>query len=831
MEGFILHIKKQITILYIILLVTLNGCSLESNKIDQSENMNQSDNKEILENEVKKSDSSNNNNIKDDNNLETKENEALLNKSDEENVSADKEITNNQSGLILSKKNNIEREYIDELWGYKNESDEIIIKPQFHSAQEFSEGLARVTYPKGGGGFIDTKGEMVFNFQFAEVSPFQDGKAKIDRDSYTGFLDKKGNLIHDKESELIPKKFKYRWGYITKDDEKIAIMSNFIEADEFINGIAVVKQRDGYAYINKKGEYIFKDLQEAYPFDTNKGLAKKNNEWAYYDENGTKIELKYNDSALAKITLGGKTGYLDQNKKIVKNEDISLKLWEYNGKYGYVDQNDRIVVTPKYYEATEIKNGIGMIKGNGNYFYKYWSYIDENGEEIIEPQFDEITEFGEKNVAAVKSNNKWGYINKKGEFIIEPILGHVEKFSDGQAKITYNDFNGTMNSDGNFIFDEDSKIIPYRFEINRGTYLYGYITKNDKKIVEMPKYKYAGEFQNGLSLIKDKEYLGYYNSFGQIQLEPKFLQIRNFKEEMAAVKTDGQWGFIDDEANIVIKPKYDYVNDFEENRAKVVEKNNYAYINKKGEIVDDFKTIESIQKYSFENIDELLDIINNYIYVADEELSEQMIIDLISVLRSNKMKDYDNFKRNGEYTNNLFNYYIKDNQIYYADHFVDYNAIKENYGVYLSEEFNRYLAYAYESKNNPWYFDAVISIPIEELANRLLKYEDFVNNHQNFPLVSTLYDELFNITKVFIYPYSGNMSGIFIKWNNQPNEELLEAYQVILDSNLNAPIAKEAIGKIVNALNKSDDNSFDDFDLNELGDETILKMKETYNNK
>lgn len=34
-------------------------------------------------------------------------------------------------------------------------------------------------------------------------------------------------------------------------------------------------------------------------------------------------------------------------------------------------------------------------------------------------------------------------------------------------------------------------------------------------------------------------------------------------------------------------------------------------------------------------------------------------------------------------------------------YFIDYNAIKDNYGEYLSEKFNRYLEYEYESKNNP----------------------------------------------------------------------------------------------------------------------------------
>lgn len=817
-----MHIEKRIIVLLIISLVTLNGCSIESNKTDQSESIEHSNEKETLESKVEESESSNDSNMPDDNNSNTEKNDNSINQSDEENISSEKQVTNNESGLYPFKKNR--------LWGYKNDENEIIIKPQFIEANEFSEGLAYVQgVPNVGPGLVNTKGELLLlDFYAHEVFPFKDGKAKITRDSYTGYIDKKGNIIYEKEAQLIPTKLRFSWVYITNNDEKIAIIDDFVEADEFINDIAVVKLRDGHAYINKKGEYILKELQEAYPFDDNKGLAKKDNEWSYYDKSGKQIDLNYNDDGLAEISLGDKIGYINKDKKIVKNEDGLLKLWEYKGKYGYVDQNEEIVVTPKYYEATPIKNGIGMIKGNNNYFYKKWGYINEKGEEIIKPRFDEVTEFGEKNVAAVKSNNKWGYINKKGQFIIETILDNVKKFSDGQAKITYNGLNGYINIDGKFIFDKNTEIIPYRFEATYRTPHYGYVTKNKKKIVEMPKYEYAGEFQNGLSLIKDKEYLGYYNSYGQIQLEPKYSQIRNFQEEMAAVKTDGKWGFIDDEANIVINPKYDYANDFENGKAKVINKNKYAFVNKKGEIVDDFKTIEPIQKYSYENIDELLDIINNYISVTNEELSAQMIFDLISVLKSDTMKDYDNFKTKGEYSNNLFNYYIRDNELFYADYFIDYEAIKKNYGGYVSKTFNRYLEYENESKNNPWQHDAVITIPIEKLAERLLKYENFINNNQEFPLVDSLYDDLYRMTRVFIYPYSGNMAGHYINGNNQPSEELLNAYEVILNSDLNAPIVKGAISKIMNVLNMSDDNSFDDLSLSELGNKTVLEMKNKY---
>ena len=48
-------------------------------------------------------------------------------------------------------------------WGYINKRGEIIIKPQFNSAGEFSEGLAWVSLGfSQDGAFINEKGEVVF---------------------------------------------------------------------------------------------------------------------------------------------------------------------------------------------------------------------------------------------------------------------------------------------------------------------------------------------------------------------------------------------------------------------------------------------------------------------------------------------------------------------------------------------------------------------------------------------------------------------------------------------------------------------------------------------
>lgn len=718
-------------------------------------------------------------------------------------------------------------------WGFINDKGEYKIKPQYYKVEQFSEGLAYIIGgPNVGSGFIDSKGNMIIKDNFNKTYPFENGKAKIVEDGYTGYIDKSGNYVVNDRSELIPKKIGHRWGYVTKVDNLIAISNDYEEANRFIDGIALVKKNDGFAYINKKGDILVDELTQAYDFQDGKGLARKNNEWVYYNNKGEKINIDYNNG-LAEIEIGDKKGFINTDGKIVSEDINELSLWEYKGKYGYVDQDNNIIVTPKYYEATEIKNGIGLIKGNNDWFNLNWGYINKNGEELFEPQFEKVTEFNDKNVAAVMDNGKWGYVNKNGEFVIGLVLNNIEKFKDGKIKITIDNINGYINSKGELIYDKDEKIIPHRFNLGHDKYKYGYITENDNKMAVVPEYDFTGEFNNGLSLIKKGDYLGFMDSKGQIKLKPQFSKIRNFKNGMAAVEKDSKWGFIDQETNLVIKRKYDYVNDFSNDKAKVIKDGKYSFVNKNGELINEFNEVQPFEDYKnmkFENIDELLKVINNNIYSVEQHVADQMIADLIIRLRDETLDDYSEFKREGKYTKNLFNYYIEDKSSHLRGHgvFIDFKKIQEIYGSYLSKRLNNYLNLRYEMEDEYLIGDGHITISIKDLAKRILKYEDFIKNNQEFSLTNEIYEEFVNAIRIFINPTGDNMTGQYINGSNQPKEELEEAYNIIINSNYDAPITKETVKRILDSIDQSEDNSFDNIKLGKLRNEVEKKVKDTY---
>lgn len=116
--------------------------------------------------------------------------------------------------------------------GYLNAKGEVVIQPQFHAAYAFSEGLARVN-KDGLCGFIDKSGEWVIRPRFQYANDFSDGLAGVPLgEAGWGFIDRDGK-------EVIPGKF--AWVY-----------------DGFRHGVAEVAFDRKHAYINKKGEWVWK---------------------------------------------------------------------------------------------------------------------------------------------------------------------------------------------------------------------------------------------------------------------------------------------------------------------------------------------------------------------------------------------------------------------------------------------------------------------------------------------------------------------------------------------------------------------------------------------
>jgi len=164
-------------------------------------------------------------------------------------------------------------------WGYKNASGQVLIKPQFDMAHDFSpEGIAAVVDDRGWA-YINENGEIVIRPFVVDNGPdyFKEGLARFRIDNKFGFFDRKGKIIirsqfdfafpfheglaaicvgckEDPEGEYHSVKGG-TWGYINRRG-KIVIPAQFEEAGDFENGKAEVKFNSKRVFIDKRGRII-----------------------------------------------------------------------------------------------------------------------------------------------------------------------------------------------------------------------------------------------------------------------------------------------------------------------------------------------------------------------------------------------------------------------------------------------------------------------------------------------------------------------------------------------------------------------------------------------
>jgi hypothetical protein len=136
-------------------------------------------------------------------------------------------------------------------YGFMSRNGDVVIKPKFSSAGDFSEGLAPVSltdtglfsttheFFAGGAegdpvkphlwGFIDRKGEVVISLRYERVGHFSGGLAPFRERRKWGFIDREGHVV-------IPAKYDMTW--------------------EFDNGLAMVVIDRHIRVINQFGEVI-----------------------------------------------------------------------------------------------------------------------------------------------------------------------------------------------------------------------------------------------------------------------------------------------------------------------------------------------------------------------------------------------------------------------------------------------------------------------------------------------------------------------------------------------------------------------------------------------
>jgi len=178
-------------------------------------------------------------------------------------------------------------------WGFIDSKGQIVINYQFNSAGSFKDGLCIVSDGKNYG-YIDKTGKYLINPQFEDAYPFSDGLARVKMNGKYGYIDKSGKiLINPQFDQALDFKDgrasvanSGKWGFIDKDG-KFIINTQFDYASNFFGKIAFIESANKIGVIDKDGKYLINPQYDAINRDVL--LGEVTNKW---------VETDYFDAAL-----------------------------------------------------------------------------------------------------------------------------------------------------------------------------------------------------------------------------------------------------------------------------------------------------------------------------------------------------------------------------------------------------------------------------------------------------------------------------------------------------------------------------------------------------
>jgi hypothetical protein len=313
---------------------------------------------------------------------------------------------------------------VDGKWGFIDNTGTVKIEPQFEmgaGSPGFSEGLAAVGVMQGAEpkfGYINGAGAWVVKPQFDSASDFSDGlawvgsKTGLDGDMYMklGCIDTTGSLV-------IPMQY-YTIGPV------------------FHEGLAVVAS-EGYSsqsFIDNTGATVLGPYEWAYDFSEGLAYVEDGGRRGFIDKSGgwvVKLESAMRDMWASGSYIPS-TGFSEGLMPLQPTPETSTKK-------GYVDMTGAWVIQPKFVGAYDFSEGLAAVAVGTTDAMK-WGYIDKTGAWVIQPQFDYAWDFSE-GLAAVQVKDgdsiKSGYIDKTGRVVIPVQFEWASDFSGGVAQVTY----------------------------------------------------------------------------------------------------------------------------------------------------------------------------------------------------------------------------------------------------------------------------------------------------------------------------------------------------------------------------------------------------------
>lgn len=313
---------------------------------------------------------------------------------------------------------------------------------EFDDVSPFHEGKARIK-KNGLYGYLDTTGQIVVSFQFKEAGDYAEGLAPVLREKTGTYID------HDGLDKLVLGTYEY--GY------------NFCDGFAVIR--AVVPSPDGpllgYGVINKEGKKLFgKNLFMLGDNHHGTFMARQEKKTGYLKSDGTEwLELQYDEGL----------GFNDGLAPVMKG-----------GFWQYINLTGKTVIPGPFDYAEEFSEGVAPVQVKG-----LWGLLDKSGKYIIQPKYDWIYPCVD-GYMAINQGDKWGICNKSGKVTCPVTFQWIKDAGEGL-------FTAQKDSLWGYITATGQPIIPFKYqEVTAFREGYALVKENGKwGIIRLPKNLHA----------------------------------------------------------------------------------------------------------------------------------------------------------------------------------------------------------------------------------------------------------------------------------------------------------------------------------------------------
>ena len=233
---------------------------------------------------------------------------------------------------------------------------------------------------------------------------------------------------------------------------RIAIEFQYDDARDFHEGLAAVKKKGNWGYIDIHGQEAIQIAHKVLePGNFSEGVAFLGDHYIDLDGNPAFITedepgIKFFDrgrefsSGLAAVKIGGLWGFIDMfGHLIIPYEFVNigsfhdgLAKFYSRGRWGYIDRNGKIRIKAAFYEAGDFNNGLAPVRMRTN--YRGWGFINKAGRFAIKRRYNFAEEFSD-GLAGVAGDARYGFINARAEWEYSPFYDGVRKFSEGFAAV------------------------------------------------------------------------------------------------------------------------------------------------------------------------------------------------------------------------------------------------------------------------------------------------------------------------------------------------------------------------------------------------------------